>query len=63
MQIRALTDIFTDKALLLRDRWNAEITSDPKGTRIDVLKWLNLATLDVIGQAGRFFLPFTYFIY
>ncbi|KAF7972061.1 hypothetical protein HWV62_19211 [Athelia sp. TMB] len=51
-QIRALTSVFTEKALVLRDRWTSELSSDPKGTRIDVLKWLNLATLDVIGQAG-----------
>ncbi|KAF7976482.1 hypothetical protein HWV62_6757 [Athelia sp. TMB] len=40
------------KALVLRDRWNSELSSDSKGTRIDVLKWLNMATLDIIGQAG-----------
>lgn len=43
-----------DKAQLLRDRWNSELTSDPKGTRLDVLQWLNLVTLDVIGQAGEY---------
>ncbi|KZP27709.1 cytochrome P450 [Athelia psychrophila] len=51
-QIRALTNVFTEKALMLRDRWSSEMSTDPKGTRIDVLKWLNLTTLDVIGQAG-----------
>ncbi|KZP09392.1 hypothetical protein FIBSPDRAFT_993537 [Athelia psychrophila] len=53
-QIRALTSVFTDKALMLRDRWSSELFTDPKGTRIDVLKWLNLAALDVIGQAAGF---------
>ncbi|KZP09385.1 cytochrome P450 [Athelia psychrophila] len=39
---------------MLRDRWSSDLSTDPKGTRIDVLKWLNLATLDVIGQAVGF---------
>ncbi|KZP09395.1 cytochrome P450 [Athelia psychrophila] len=53
-QIRSLTSVFTDKALMLRDRWSSKLSTDPKGTRVDVLKWLNIATLDVIGQAAGF---------
>ncbi|KZP28246.1 cytochrome P450 [Athelia psychrophila] len=34
-QIRALTSVFTDKALMLRDRWSSQISSDPKGTRFN----------------------------
>ncbi|KAF7976459.1 hypothetical protein HWV62_6711 [Athelia sp. TMB] len=57
-QVRALTAIFTEKALLLRDLWSAEIAKsqstekEEKGTRIDALSWLSKMTLDVIGQAG-----------
>ncbi|TFY74216.1 hypothetical protein EWM64_g9797, partial [Hericium alpestre] len=54
-QVRALTDIFVQKSCQLRDIWNAEIAqakfTDGKA-KVDVLSWLNKATLDVIGLAG-----------
>ncbi|KAI0043383.1 cytochrome P450 [Auriscalpium vulgare] len=64
-QIRALTHIFVDKSLQLRDYWLALIPQDGPGgvpsatstadlprATIDVLSWLNKTTLDVIGLAG-----------
>jgi len=52
IQIRALTEIFTTKAIQLRDLWSTEITKPDFKGRIDVLRWLSKMTLDVIGQAG-----------
>ncbi|EGO00976.1 hypothetical protein SERLA73DRAFT_178985 [Serpula lacrymans var. lacrymans S7.3] len=54
VQIRALTDIFYDKAEKLRDIWYTEVTAAEEGKRkrIDVLSWLGRMTLDVIGLAG-----------
>ncbi|KAG6374890.1 cytochrome P450 [Boletus reticuloceps] len=55
-QIRALTDIFLEKALRLRDVLSSEIAKDPTGTtpsaRIDIMPWLSRMALDVIGLAG-----------
>ncbi|KAI0039426.1 cytochrome P450 monooxygenase [Auriscalpium vulgare] len=62
-QIRALTHIFVNKSLQLRDCWLALVSQDastPSGTTntgelratIDVLSWLNKTTLDIIGLAG-----------
>ncbi|KZP14576.1 cytochrome P450 [Athelia psychrophila] len=62
-QVRALTAIFTEKAVLLRDLWSAElakstdISTTPAsgagaGVRLDALAWLSKMTLDVIGEAG-----------
>ncbi|KAI0767221.1 cytochrome P450 [Fomes fomentarius] len=51
-QIRELTGIFVDKAIELRDVWNAEIAKGGEPARIDVMKWLSKMTLDVIGLAG-----------
>jgi cytochrome P450 len=55
-QIRALTDIFFAKAIKLRDICSSEIAKNPTvnttGTRIDMVLWLNRATLDMIGLAG-----------
>ncbi|KAK7026779.1 hypothetical protein VNI00_015437 [Paramarasmius palmivorus] len=50
-QVRALTKIFVDKSIELRDAWANTIESDGVG-RIDALMWLTRMTLDVIGQAG-----------
>ncbi|KAH0835842.1 cytochrome P450 [Lanmaoa asiatica] len=55
-QIRALTNIFLEKAVRLRDTWSSEIAKDPAGTtsgaRLDVIPWLSRMTLDIIGLAG-----------
>ncbi|KAF8552300.1 cytochrome P450 [Imleria badia] len=55
-QIRALTDIFLDKAVELRGLWLSEIAKQSAatstGARIDVVPWLSRMTLDVIGLAG-----------
>ncbi|KAI0040330.1 cytochrome P450 monooxygenase [Auriscalpium vulgare] len=61
-QVRALTPIFVDKSLQLRDCWLALISqevsaqsgssTDEPRTTIDVLSWLNKTTLDIIGLAG-----------
>ncbi|KAF7334442.1 hypothetical protein MVEN_02273700 [Mycena venus] len=40
--------------LKLRDVWTRKIGDECKPTRIDVFEWLSKATLDVIGQAGKF---------
>ncbi|PPQ72757.1 hypothetical protein CVT24_012797 [Panaeolus cyanescens] len=52
-QIRALTEIFVDKSIELRDAWLEEISKEGgyKG-RIEVMSWLSRMTLDVIGLAG-----------
>ncbi|KAK7026770.1 hypothetical protein VNI00_015427 [Paramarasmius palmivorus] len=51
-QIRALTKIFVDKSIELRDAWINTIENDSGVGRVDALMWLTRMTLDVIGQAG-----------
>ncbi|KAJ7839965.1 cytochrome P450 [Mycena olivaceomarginata] len=52
-QVRALTEIFVDKSIQLRDIWAAQVAKSDGGVaRIEVLSWLNKATLDIIGLAG-----------
>ncbi|TFY55501.1 hypothetical protein EVJ58_g8212 [Rhodofomes roseus] len=51
-QIRELTEIFVEKAIQLRDVWDAEITLAGEPARINVLKGLSKMTLDAIGLAG-----------
>ncbi|KII85490.1 hypothetical protein PLICRDRAFT_56724 [Plicaturopsis crispa FD-325 SS-3] len=63
-QVRALTEIFVEKALQLRDVWTRELETNgqvsevdrdgnsEKSLRVDVLSGLNRMTLDVIGLAG-----------
>ncbi|KAF9534060.1 cytochrome P450 [Crepidotus variabilis] len=51
-QIRELTEIFVEKALLMRDIWLTESQKEENKGRIDVLSWLGRMTLDVIGLAG-----------
>ncbi|KAK7046089.1 hypothetical protein VNI00_007085 [Paramarasmius palmivorus] len=51
-QIRALTKIFVDKSIELRDAWVNTIENDSGVGRVDALMWLTRMTLDVIGQAG-----------
>ncbi|KAJ7597102.1 cytochrome P450 [Mycena floridula] len=51
-QIRELTSIFVNKSIELRDMWMAQLQSAGGGGSIEVLSWLNRATLDIIGLAG-----------
>ncbi|KAE9397676.1 cytochrome P450 [Gymnopus androsaceus JB14] len=51
-QIRELTEIFVDESLHLRDVWMAQVGTDDKSARVDVLSWLSRMTLDVIGRSG-----------
>ncbi|KAJ7183547.1 cytochrome P450 [Mycena filopes] len=51
-QIRALTEVFVEKSIQLRDIWAHLATDEKNGGRIEVLSWLRRMTLDVIGQAG-----------
>ncbi|TFY74075.1 hypothetical protein EWM64_g9937, partial [Hericium alpestre] len=54
-QVHALTEIFVQKSCQLHDIWNAEIAQAELTNgkaKMDVLSWLNKATLDVIGLAG-----------
>ncbi|KAJ7138836.1 cytochrome P450 [Mycena filopes] len=50
-QIRALTEVFVEKSVQLRDIW-AQQVENKDGARIEVSFWLKRMTLDVIGQAG-----------
>ncbi|KAG2131029.1 cytochrome P450 [Suillus clintonianus] len=51
-QIRALTDIFIDKSIKLRDIWSTMTAASEHTARIDIMPWLSKMTLDVIGLAG-----------
>ncbi|KAL0057357.1 hypothetical protein AAF712_016007 [Marasmius tenuissimus] len=52
-EIRALTEIFVEKSIELRDIWSSQLeNTDGSRTELDVLYWLSKMTLDVIGQAG-----------
>ncbi|KAL0576500.1 hypothetical protein V5O48_005475 [Marasmius crinis-equi] len=52
-EIRALTEIFVEKSIELRDLWTSQIeNADGSKAEVDVLSWLSKMTLDVIGQAG-----------
>ncbi|KAJ7254987.1 cytochrome P450 [Mycena haematopus] len=51
-QVRALTDIFVDKSIQLRDIWAAQAAKSEGIARVEVLSWLSKATLDIIGLAG-----------
>ncbi|KAJ7673675.1 cytochrome P450, partial [Mycena polygramma] len=52
-QIRALTEIFVEKAVQLRDIWASQLSqkNDPPAP-IDIYSWIRRMTLDVIGEAG-----------
>ncbi|KAL0573184.1 hypothetical protein V5O48_008777 [Marasmius crinis-equi] len=54
VEIRAITEVFFEKSIELRDAWATQIENEGKGVEIqvDVLHWLSRMTLDVIGQAG-----------
>ncbi|KAJ7473726.1 cytochrome P450 [Mycena galericulata] len=51
-QIRALTEVFIDKGIQLRDLWTHQVEQGNGAATIDVLEWLRRTTLDVIGEAG-----------
>jgi hypothetical protein len=56
-QVRALTELFLEKAGQLRDKWMEEIKKSERAqggkVPINVLSWLSRATLDIIGLAGK----------
>ncbi|KAH9930922.1 cytochrome P450 [Fomitopsis serialis] len=52
VQIRALTDIFVEKAHQLRNIWHEQVAKAGNVTQLDVVSGLNNMTLDVIGLAG-----------
>ncbi|KAG8723463.1 hypothetical protein FRC09_003220 [Ceratobasidium sp. 395] len=52
LQIRNLLPVFWEKSNQLRDIWVDMLNNNPEGREVDVLAWLNRATLDVIGSAG-----------
>ncbi|KAJ7676712.1 cytochrome P450 [Mycena polygramma] len=52
-QIRALTEIFVEKAVKLRDIWASQLSQKNDALApIDVYAWIRRMTLDVIGEAG-----------
>ncbi|KAF7369540.1 hypothetical protein MVEN_00283900 [Mycena venus] len=51
-QIRAITEVFVEKAVQLREVWSIQVAQQNGAARIEVLSWLRRMTLDVIGQAG-----------
>ncbi|KAF7358136.1 hypothetical protein MVEN_00861700 [Mycena venus] len=51
-QIRAVTEIFVEKAVQLREIWARQAEQQNGAASVDVLAWLRRMTLDVIGQAG-----------
>ncbi|KAJ7714562.1 cytochrome P450 [Mycena olivaceomarginata] len=51
-QIRAVPEIFVEKAVQLRDIWALQAEQQNGAACIEVLSWLRRMTLDVIGQAG-----------
>ena len=36
----------------LRDAWETELATDGEPAHVDILKWLSMTTLDIIGLAG-----------
>ena len=51
--IRVLTPIFWRKSLLLSKLWEQDMLAQKTRTKtIEILEWLNRATLDIIGEAG-----------
>ncbi|KAJ7735832.1 cytochrome P450 [Mycena maculata] len=51
-QMRIITEVFMDKAVQLRDMWVNQVSREHDASRIDVLPWLRLTTLEIIGKAG-----------
>jgi cytochrome P450 len=51
--IKALTPVFWRKALLLSKLWERDmLLENTRSKTIEILEWLNRATLDIIGEAG-----------
>ncbi|KAF7328728.1 hypothetical protein MVEN_02501400 [Mycena venus] len=50
-QMRVITEVFIEKAIQLRDIWAQQIPENGTG-RVEVLSWLRLMTLEIIGKAG-----------
>ncbi|KAJ7272933.1 cytochrome P450 [Mycena rebaudengoi] len=51
-QLRELTGIFVEKSIQLRDIWASQIAQEGRIAPVEVMSWLNKATLDMIGLAG-----------
>ncbi|OJT13786.1 Phylloquinone omega-hydroxylase CYP4F2 [Trametes pubescens] len=51
-QVREYAGLFIDKAIELRNLWAEQDTVTSQPTRLNVLKGLNMMTLDVMGIAG-----------
>ncbi|KAF7288978.1 hypothetical protein MIND_01414400 [Mycena indigotica] len=51
-QIRAVTEIFAEKAIQLRDIWTEQIRQQGGNNQVEVFSGLRKMTLDVIGRAG-----------
>ncbi|KAJ7454599.1 cytochrome P450 [Mycena galericulata] len=51
-QVRDLTGVFVEKSLQLRDVWAAEAASAGGVVRVNIIPWLDKATLDIIGITG-----------
>ncbi|KAJ7023729.1 cytochrome P450 [Mycena alexandri] len=51
-QVRDLTSVFVEKSSQLRDVWMAETVSGGGAVKVNIIPWLDKATLDIIGLAG-----------
>ncbi|KAJ7753619.1 cytochrome P450 [Mycena maculata] len=51
-QVRDLTGIFVEKSIQLRDVWAAQAADAGGAVRLDIIKWIDKVTLDIIGLAG-----------
>ncbi|KAJ7500518.1 cytochrome P450 [Mycena galericulata] len=51
-QVRALTSIFVDTSIQLKDIWATQVANNGGVARVEIISWLNKATLDIIGLAG-----------
>ncbi|EJD37739.1 hypothetical protein AURDEDRAFT_116707, partial [Auricularia subglabra TFB-10046 SS5] len=50
--VRDMTEVFLEKAAQLCQIWHVQCVEAGGTARVDVLKWMSKATLDVIGKAG-----------
>ncbi|KAJ7328869.1 cytochrome P450 [Mycena albidolilacea] len=51
-QMRVITEVFVEKAIQLRDIWAQQVRDNQGTVRIEVVSWLRLMTLEIIGKAG-----------
>ncbi|KAJ7140154.1 cytochrome P450 [Mycena crocata] len=51
-QVRALTSIFVDISIQLRNIWLTQVATNGGSARVEAVSWLNKSTLDIIGLAG-----------